>query len=238
MHTDHHIIYLPGYGGHFLENLFSLDTKTKPHIPSFITNPDTTLKGRFDVYDFNNSLKYKNWAEFHVNYNQQHKFDDYELHIFAVHPYEFFYGSGPAPDNPKYYLADLSYDNFSNFWLLEFKKQKHFLSIRPSEILITQHLQNTLNLQIISIDKFLNPDLWEQEYIRIAELMGIDLNLKYATMLYNSWYNIRVKPFKEQFKLLDQTKMSLYYQERQLYEKIGLIYSNQFKKKLTELVDN
>jgi len=190
------IIYLPGFGGNMLTYLFSLDPITVPHIVE-----TDNVDSRANNYDFNNTRKYSSWNHFH-HHTENLQFistsKQKQVLITRVHPIEF----APA-DDTAYFIANLSYSDFANYWLVKTKQQwGGFPKLRPGEFERETSIRAAHNPVGISIDCFLNPLLWQDEYIRISHLMNLPLQLDAAKRIYYSWYGIRVAQLQRSYSVL------------------------------------
>lgn len=213
----HLIIYQPGYAGMFLQCLFSLDSSTVPHA-SVDSNRDT-------VYSFSNATSYSSWREFHEQYSDKNtaKILDlprgYDHMVYSVHPLEFFELNLSTFENVNYYVADLPTDDFCNFWLVRTKeKWGGFPILRPQEVCVERKIRKEYPVTSIAIDKILDKNTWEDEYLRVTELMRIPHQLERARVLYKDWYNLRVAPLIEEFSKSTTSTVTTYSQRRQQAE--------------------
>lgn len=197
------IIYLPGFGGNMLTYLFSLDPITVPHIVE--TND---VDSRAKNYDFNNTRNYPTWNHFH-HYTQDLQFistEQKQVLITRVHPHEFV----PVAD-AAYFIVNLSYSDFANYWLVKTNQQwGGFPRLRPGEFEKETLIREAHNPVGISMDCFLNPLLWQDEYIRVSHLMNLPLQLDAAKRVYYSWYGIRVAQLQRSFSVLSAEEKSSY----------------------------
>jgi hypothetical protein len=189
------IIYQPGYAGSFLAYLFSLD----PSVASYMVNTnDVNL--RLKYYNFNNTKKFTDWAAWHKHNRNLHYTFFRQTSVERIHPFEFKY-----PLDTSFYIVNLSYSDFANYWLISTKQRWNgYPHLRQGEIKLEKEIRKTLNPEPISIDLFFNNDTWEDEYKRVNDLMGLPLQLDAAKILYQSWYDIRVKPLKTYFENLTE----------------------------------
>jgi len=203
------IVYQPGFGGHFLTLLFSLDPSVSPHI---IDTDD--INKRLEYYNFNHHKKFESWGKFHSYHGRAIRRNSDQTCITYVHPHEFVY----APD-VSYFIVDLSYDSFSNYWLMGTKENwGGFPSLRIGEFEREQMIKETYNMCSISIDLFLDQSQWKTEYIKISELMSVPIHLEQAEVLYNSWYQVRVLPLKNDFYQLSHAQQHSYLEKRKQLE--------------------
>jgi hypothetical protein len=201
------IVYQPGFGGHFLTYLFSLDPSTVPHLAKV-----DVVSERLRYYDFKNTKKFNHWSQFHfVSSKRIYKRDD-QILITCSHPTSSLVYD-PAVT---YYIVNLSYSDFANFWLVKTKEYfGNFPVLYPDDFEIEMKFREEHNPQPISIDCFLDPSTWQDEYRRVSSLMGIPLQLEAAEQLYQSWYDIRVAPIKEEFDNLPPDQRQLFLTKRQ-----------------------
>jgi hypothetical protein len=212
------IIYQPGYGGHFLKCLFSLDSKVAP-----LMGDTDDITERLNRYNFNKSTKFNNYFSFHIHNDSQfdiNKYmDSYEKIVIASHPYHIFLSPNIAATK---FIVDLNYSEFNDYWLVESKKRMgNFPPTLVGEYYREMELRKTSPMVSISLDKFLDETMWESEYYRISELMGIDTHINEAKILYNSWYNVRVAELKESFKKLTDVQLRSFQDTRLLHEMHG-----------------
>ncbi len=204
------IIYQPGYGGHFLKYLFSLDSTTSPQ-------GEADSNNRLTNYNFNNALKFKNWYEYHISHSYDAVVRDYPVTVTCEHPKEFVNNS-----NSVNYIVDLSYADFSSYWLVSTKQRwNYFPSLRVGEFEQEQQIRKEFNFQSISMDAFLDPNQWDIEYRRVSKSMGIPVQIDQARELYWSWYNLRVRPLKEDFNQLAKQQHSEYQRKRLQHQLYG-----------------
>jgi hypothetical protein len=215
------IIYQPGYGGTFLQYLFSLDSTTVPYGPK--------SNNRLDIYSFDHAQQYLNWEQFHHNYTDINTIDltaeddHYTTMVVAKHPVEFYQSNQIVTKSfkagTKMYIADLSRDSFNDFWLVRFKEKGNgFPSLRPHEIIQEEQIRIAYTPNSISVDKFLDPTTWQEEYLRINEIMELTPYLESAEKLYESWYRQRVEPYKQEFAQLTIEQIEKYSYRRDLAE--------------------
>ena len=221
------IIYQPGFAGHFLETLLSIDTSTTFLKPASVIIDDT-VSNRLEYYSFDNSYDYTSWRQFHherqlfisnclVSHNNSNRYKC----IHGVHPIEYVNLIKPSLNcEYRLFIVDLSYNYFNDFWLLESRRKfNNFPILRVDEQKINQSIiDNEPITSNICLDKFLNPDTWINEYLRLCELFNVESNVHNATSLYQSWYDIRVAPIQEDFNELTEEEKETYSQYRKLVE--------------------
>ena len=176
-----------------LTYLLSLDPSTVPHMVD-----SDSVGERLKHYDFNNTKKFKHWSEFHVAGLRQFARDHHQTLVTCEHPQNFVYLS-----HKNYWLADLSYSDWANYWLIANKKKfGNFPVLFEHEFDRENNIRKQYAFDTMSIDCFLDPEQWENEYTRISDSMNIPQQLDAARQLYQSWYQLRVEPFRRQFAQL------------------------------------
>jgi hypothetical protein len=216
------IIYQPGFAGHFLQYLLTLDSSTLWVKPTSVQLEDS-LENRLNFYLFDNTRQYDHWASFH----QSRRASVNNLpnprgltKINSVHPLAF----DKVIDNTKWLIVNLSYADFNNYWLIETKKNwNNFPVLRNGEFEKEMMLRKKILLEI-SLDKFLAPETWAEEYQRISNLINLPVLIDAATKLYNSWYTIRVLPYIKKFKTLTDDQKMMYRIARHRLEANKLAY--------------
>jgi len=193
------IVYQPGFGGHFLTYLFSLDPSTVPHMAR-----TDNVNERLQRYDFKNTKKFHHWSHFHtINRNRIYKSKEHQTLINCIHP------DRSMIYNPEiiYYIVDLSYDNFSNYWLVSTKEKfGNFPVLFTGDFDIEIEFRKKHQPIPISMDSFLDNTIWQDEYVKISKSMGVPLQLEAAQKLYQSWYDLRVAPIKNEFEKLTKNQ--------------------------------
>ena len=240
MSIQKYIIYQPGFGGNLLGRLFSLDNSVTPFVS--YKNLD-----RLASYSFGHANDFDHWRKFHqaciaetdkVNANDT---TEYGITLNLSHPYQFIRNYVNIKINPcDVYMAELSYDIFPNYWIMGTKERwNHFPVLFPGEFNDEVALRSQYNPTMISMDKFLDESLWEGEYIRVSELMGVPVCIENARIIFDSWYKIRVKPLKETFNTLTESRKTEYHQVRVIMENTQydkkLIYNNTIWTQLAEI---
>ena len=194
------IIYQPGFAGHFLSYLLTLDSSTLFLKPLSVQLEDTP-ENRLKFYSFNNTSQYDHWHKFHAARNVNTVLPNPKglKSITSMHPLGF----DPLVEYNKLFIVNLTYNDFNNFWLNETKKNWfNFPILRKYEFEREISLRKEYPLIEISLDKFLNPTTWIEEYQKISNLLNLPILLDLATELYNSWYTVRVLPYVDQFTAL------------------------------------
>jgi len=221
MTTIASLVYQPGFAGHMLTYLLSLDSKTFFHKPDSI-EIDDTLENRAQTYSFHNAKNFSHWYNWHKEYNflepyrivDNTKDSDLTV-IIPIHPQDFYDYVVSSEFDTKlvnhYLIADLPHDDWCDFWLVETKKMWHnFPPIRPNEFQKEEYVRQHFNFFNIAVDKFLNPNTWIEEYQRICSYLDIPIHTNIATILYNSWYETRVIKLKQKFETLSSATKKIY----------------------------
>ena len=212
---DIRIYYQPGFAGHFMTYLFGLD----PIVVSYI-EPTTDIDERAEIYNFTNlKQKYKHWGLIHTNTDEKvFRSNNNQIYIDAIHPFDHKLNDNPQAEP---YLIDLSYNDFSNYWLMHTKELWHGFPATSIEFVQTQKKliveQNPIK---ILLDCFLDRTKWVDEYLRIGKLMNIPTHIGPATKVYESWYAQRVAPLVPKFNQLTSEEKLEFYKKR-IHEEIN-----------------
>ena len=190
------IIYKPGYGGHFIQQLFSLDSSTYFWKSSKITTLD-----RKDHYSFQNIYsRFGTWINHHTSFYFPTKvcdnflFQDSSSSILnlGIHPAEYY-----SLDLVNQILQDHCTIKYFQVILSEklthvidqFKNFNHFPFLRPGEHEQDIELMTRYNPEIINFDNFvLGEDLFLSEYNRLCSLFNVPVDSATALELYRDWY--------------------------------------------------
>jgi hypothetical protein len=216
------IIYQPGFAGHLLEYLLTLDSSTLWIKPTSVQLEDS-LENRLNFYSFNNTKQYDHWGAFHESrWASVNTLPNPRglTKINSVHPLAF----DKVINYNKWLIVNLSYADFNNYWLIETKRNWHnFPVLRNGEFEKEMMLRKKISLEI-SLDKFLALETWTEEYQRISNLINLPVLIDAATELYNSWYTIRVLPYIKKFKTLTDDQKMMYRTARHRLEANKLAY--------------
>jgi hypothetical protein len=211
------IIWTSGFGGEFIRRMLSLDLSTVPllkHGPDW----EDSVGNRLDGYSFYNSKKYEFYGQFHevdlcdvAAYYDPDTRVKYDHFIIKAHPadfYDFFVDSNGKLLNPdiRIYTLTLNESAFNSFWISEtIKFIQPILTVKQQEYQLNLKIINdkTFNVKPIPMEPFLqDQDSWIGFYSDLMNELGIPLHIDAAISLWQSWYNIRVKPIKEKFQKL------------------------------------
>lgn len=191
------IIYLPGYGGNFLEALLSLDPSTKP-CRALDDLPDTPENRVYCYINRPQDTDLRHWGDLISKDSQL----VYPKNVRCMHPGEFSFASHDKKD---LIVAELSWGNFSNYWLMKTKENLKFslARLRDGDIDIQTRIKKKYDPIIISVDAFLDPLTWMDEYVRISDLLELNW-YPVAERLYQSWFDLRVAGLKQAFESADR----------------------------------
>ena len=233
------IIYQPGFGGQFLTHLFSLAPTTVPYCSEdqFENGSPITVNDRLTTYvsaQLTDERLKINGFEYYANYHRKLQLSRKQVAnqnsiVTSFHPREviLFDQQRSSKSNIQYFIANLSYDPFANFWLVH---SKQLWGGWPGVPLEQFQSEDKVRLSFecvpISIDAFLNKDTWLDEYKKINLAMELPNQIDAAILLYDSWYQTRVLPFKKKFKLLDN--LEKYLTLRKWTENYGEVHWRRF----------
>ena len=197
------IIYKPGYGGHFIQFLLSLDKSTVPCI-----SKDTTFSqinnSRKDYYSFKNLRKnFGRWINHHKLYDGMN-IDElilkelisnslYNTANLQVHPHEFYklridsyLNHLPITINYIQIIVSPKYE----YVIDTFKVcNGNFPKLRPNEDTMNQKITQDYSPYIINFDNFiLGEEHFIDEYINVNNHLQLPLHLDDALELYRDWY--------------------------------------------------
>jgi hypothetical protein len=178
---------------------------------------EDTLANRSAAYSFDHATDYTSWQEFHDNITRASQDDNsnYAILVKCIHPHEYSHTNG------EHYFCDLSYDDFSNYWLVDTKiNWNNFPRQRAGELLKEHSMRTKYAHEIISIDNFLDLSTWEHEYRRLSELMGLVVYMAQATALIHSWHRARVSNQMKKFKQITEPFIHAEYRRRRLTSEV------------------
>jgi len=197
------IIYKPGYGGHFIQFLLSLDKCTVPCI-----DKNTTFNqidnSRKDYYSFKNLRKKHNrWINHHKLYDGMN-IDEliitelssnslYHTANIQVHPFEF-YNTGLVEYlqniNMSINYLQVSISTKYEYVIDTFKLcNGGFPKLRPDEEIMNQIITQDYSPYIINFDNFiLGEGHFVEEYTKLNNHLQLPLHLDSALEMYRDWY--------------------------------------------------
>jgi hypothetical protein len=199
------IAYLPGYGGNFLESLFSLDSSTAPRWK--INAADTPISRVNSFIELRYAKKIVHLGDYEFK-NATDGVSQYQYIFQAIHPEEFDFQQ--LPD--QIFLVDLDWSNFSNYWLMESKKSFDYqlARLRPTETKKNLQIKKIYNTKIINLNCFLDPAQWKDEYQKINQQLGLPNHFDAADKLYRFWYDLRIKQFVNSYITITPDQHALY----------------------------
>jgi len=197
MKTINLVVYKPGYGGHFIEFLLSLDPSTMPWVRAGSSIQDVLLS-RKDHYSFKDIVKtHGHWQKHHIPFRTELSSftsfvnSNYQIFCVAIHPFEFYRGGFldlPKQFNVKYLHVSTSphrehiIDSFK-------KRNNNFPVLRPGEDEEDQQYRKDFNPFVINFDNFIiGEETFIAEYRRINEYLNLPLHLDDALEMYRDWY--------------------------------------------------
>ena len=197
------IIYKPGYGGHFIQFILSLDKSTVP-VMSKKVDLNQMNDSRKELYSFKELRKrYGSWQNHHAAYQVQnlrqlgvHELlnnSAYHTLTIHVHPYGFyntmlFKYLNNVKASIKYLQVTLSpkYE----YVIDTFKAcNGNFPVLRLVEEEMNQKITEQLSPYIINFDNFiLGEEYFVEEYIKISNHLQLPLYLDDAIEMHRDWY--------------------------------------------------
>jgi hypothetical protein len=198
------IAYLPGYGGNFLNALFSLDPNTLPlwHIDG-ADDPVNRAQSFLQNID--------NQKIFALNVRPPKAVDSdqrYRYHVEATHPEEFDFDH--LPD--RVLQAELSWSDWANYWLMRSKENFDYklARLRPDEIKKNARIRKIHDVFTVKVDDFLDPMRWLSEYARVNATLSLANHIEAARLMHNFWWQLRVADLAREFKELKPTQYANY----------------------------
>ena len=197
------IIYLPGLGGNFMRQLFSLDSSTYCWCPQDLIAQKDKLP-RKDLYSYKNIYhRYKSWKGHHHQFSQNHidllrfidEFEDtnfYKLNL-SVHPVELTLEASKVLESRfkiKYFQVFL--DSSLQHVVESFRHYNSYPWVRPGELELNQQYHEIFKPEMINFDNFiLGEQYFLSEYQRLCPLFEVTNQSKTALELYQDWYKER-----------------------------------------------
>jgi hypothetical protein len=194
------IVYKPGYGGHFVEFLLSLDPSTMPWVRAGSTVDEVNLS-RKSHYSFKNIVStHGHWQKHHIPFRTERESftaflanETYHTFCAGVHPAEFYRWSltelfSKYPVQVNYVLLSLSPER--EYIIDAFKaSNNNFPLLRPGEEEQNTQYQQEHRPFVINFDNFiLGEASFADEYTRINEHLALPLHLDDALEMYRDWY--------------------------------------------------
>jgi len=209
------LIYLPGFGGNFLESVFSLDPTTTPWSQIDYANDNPTNRVECYLSLLHGHKKINHWLDLQQKTTSAPN-DRFETTITSIHPHPFSFEIDAQENINQRFLVELKWDDFSNYWLMATKENLDFQLARqaPKEEKRIRLIKKKFELESISLNAFLNYNSWTDEYVKTSHKMGIKSYPDQAVKLYQAWYQLRVEPLKNTFGSLTKQNISDYRAKR------------------------
>jgi hypothetical protein len=203
MRTINLIVYKPGYGGHFIEFLLSLDPSTMPWVRAGSTVEEVNLS-RKTHYSFKNIVKiHGHWQQHHIPFRTERESftsflanETYHTFCAAVHPHEFYKWSltdlfSEHPVHVNYLLLSLSPER--EYIIDAFKvSNNNFPVLRLGEEEQNKQYREEHQPIVISLDNFIiGEEAFVAEYKKMNEYLALPLHLDAAIEMYRDWYSER-----------------------------------------------
>ena len=197
MKTINLVVYKPGYGGHLIEFLLSLDPSTMPWVRAGSSIQDV-LPSRKDHYSFKDIVKtHGHWKKHHIQFGTESSSftsfvnSNYQIFCVAIHPFEFY--RWDLLDRLKQFNVNylhLSLSPQREHIIDSFKKRNNnFPVLRPGEDEEDQQYRKDFNPFVINFDNFIiGEETFIAEYRRINEHLNLPLHLDDALEMYRDWY--------------------------------------------------
>lgn len=203
------IVYNPGYAGNFLQRVFSLGKEVVPQIPLHLLEDNYNLRyydnRRLELYSFKQVRNnYLNWQKFHRAWPTFYDYDKikskiestdgYTHIVFSMHypEYENLINDLNQTQEVKYFYVDLDLTKYQS-WINKAQQDLNY-KYRVGELESYEILKQDSKFNKIDLTRMLeSEDSFEQEYISICNLLGIDSNIESAILLYRDWFETRVK---------------------------------------------
>jgi hypothetical protein len=211
------IAYLPGYGGNFLQTLFSLDSSTVPLWNIEDVN-DTPVARVENFLTLCQNKKLIHFGDIELK-QKSNNLVNYQFVVDSIHPGEFKF----QPSSDQIFSVNLTWSDFSNYWLVESKKSFDYqiARLRVNETRKNLQIKKMFDTKSINLDQFLDRTQWKKEYERINLLLGLPSHTEAAEKLYSFWYNLRVKKFVDSFTNIPTENYATYCYQRLKEETYG-----------------
>lgn len=197
------IIYKPGYGGHFIQFLLSLDKSTVPCIDKNTTFTQIH-NSRKDYYSFKDlRKKHGRWFDHHRLYdginldqliiNELLQNTEYHTANLQVHPLEFYNTSLITylqEINVTVNHMQIQVSPEYEYVIDRFKVSNgSFLNYRPGEEEMNKKITENCSPYFINFDNFiLGKEYFVEEYTKINNHLQLPLHLDDALEMYRDWY--------------------------------------------------
>ena len=204
MKTINLIVYKPGYGGHFIKFLLSLDPSTMPWVRAGSTVDEVNLS-RKTHYSFRDLVKaHGHWYNHHTTFKtSNNEYDtfmnnkEYDTFCSAIHPQEYYswFYSWSMSESDRLKNVRINYLQVSLSARLEpiidaFKvSNNNFPRLRPGEEEQNEQYQKEYQPFVINFDNFIiGEEAFVAEYKRMNEYLALPLHLDDAIEMYRDWY--------------------------------------------------
>ena len=206
---------MPGHAGNFLARLFGLSDNFLPLLPKKYLD-DLVAKrlpvdpnfNKLSTYKFEQvNRRYKSWQDFHRSFADYLDWLQYRAlnlksglqydFIYPIHPREVAESYCPnevgqenqLPAHTEFYYVDL--DSQFTAWVERQQKKLQF-EWREDEEQLFQDLKTQWNMKPISLSQMLGQqNNFENEYLRVCNVMQIQPKLSQAISLWQDWMSIR-----------------------------------------------
>ena len=217
--TKNIIVYLPGFAGHLLQYLLGLDLSVVPVINQLMDND--SMNSRLEEYSFSNLVSRLDWQNFHTRHDSDRVSIDtwlatcYQTAVEAWHPSHIDKLITHPDVEYKIFVVELAMSEFACFWIGNAREQwDNFPVIHPKHTVALEDIKSQYKYDVINIDCFFEQSTWLDEYVRVCNLMNISPCITEATVLFNTWYDLRVSSQKEQFAKLTAEQRQTYVNNR------------------------
>ena len=198
MKTINLIVYKPGYGGHFIEFLLSLDPSTIPWMRTGSTVDEVNLS-RKTHYSFRDLGKTHGlWNNYHNTFRSDvymyHTFmnnKEYDTFCVAIHPHEYYgWSVSDQLKNVRINYLQVSLSARLEPIIDAFKvSNNNFPVLRPGEEEQNEQYQKEYQPFVINFDNFIiGEEAFVAEYTRMNEYLALPLHLDDAIEMYRDWY--------------------------------------------------
>jgi hypothetical protein len=190
------VIYKPGYGGHFIEFIMSLDPSTVCWLPvghSRYGEHITDIAERVTLYSFKNlRAQYGHWQKHHIPFRSEpNRIEEWQkshvpVYNFSLHPHEFVTKYSHVTAN----MFQVQLSSNLEYVIDDFKKANgNFPMLRNGEEEKNSAITTIYSPYIINFDNFiLGEDTFVPEYEQLMKSCDLPTHLDAALTLYRDWY--------------------------------------------------
>ena len=193
------IIYKPGYGGHFIRLLLSIDKSTFPFL---LKNKTFEFCDQNRLYSSYKNLKekYGHWSNHHGQFIHNNliyfyllKNTKYKSVNLASHPLDVYDKTTFINNHSLIYKINylqVSLSEQYEYVIDNFKKNNNgFPELRPNENYIDEKIKQEFSPYIINFDNFiLGEDHFVEEYTKLNKYLQLPLHLDSGLEMYRDWY--------------------------------------------------